>query len=137
MLDPDDWDDENGHGTHCAGIVVALDDGNGVVGVAPEADLYALRILGADNSGYVSNVIAALEWATDNRTQVTNNSYGTLDNPGITFEAAFYASATAGIIHVCASGNYSDQGVIWRPTPPGPVQPPTSPIARHNNRRLS
>jgi subtilisin family serine protease len=111
--DPEDWDDDNGHGTHCAGTVAALDNETGVVGVAPEADLYALKVLGGDNSGYVSNVIAALDWAAANGIEVTNNSYGTLDDPGETFKAAFDNSADAGIVHVCASGNYGDQGVIY------------------------
>lgn len=111
--DPEDWDDDNGHGTHCAGIVAALDNDTGVVGVAPEADLYALKVLGGDNSGALSYVIAALEWATDNGIQVTNNSYGTGDDPGDLFKEAFDNSAAEGIIHVCAAGNYGSQGVIY------------------------
>lgn len=39
------YDDDNGHGTHCAGIVAALDNDIGVIGVAPEASLYAVKVL--------------------------------------------------------------------------------------------
>ena len=113
LPDPDDRDDDNGHGTHCAGIVAALDDDSGVVGVAPEADLYALKILGGDNSGFISNVIAALQWAAENGIEVTNNSYGTGDDPGDLFRSAFDNSANAGILHVCAAGNYNSDGVIY------------------------
>jgi len=97
--------DDNGHGTHVAGIVAAEDDGSGVVGVAPEVALYALKVLGADCSGYYSDVIAALQWAVDNKIQVTNNSYGSSDDPGVTVKAAFDNAYAAGVLHVAAAGN--------------------------------
>lgn len=97
--------DDNGHGTHVAGIVAAEDDGSGVVGVAPEVALYALKILGADGGGSYSDVIAALEWAVDNGIQVTNNSYGSSGDPGETVKAAFDNAYTAGVLHIAAAGN--------------------------------
>jgi len=98
--------DDNGHGTHVAGTVAAEDNGTGVVGVAPEAELYALKVLGPGGSGLYSGVIAALQWAVDNGIQVTNNSYGSPGDPGTIVKAAFdNAYAAAGIIHVCAAGN--------------------------------
>ena len=97
--------DDNGHGTHVAGIVAAEDDGSGVVGVAPEVALYALKVLGADCSGFYSDVIAALQWAVDNKIQVTNNSYGSSDDPGVTVKAAFDNAYAAGVLHVAAAGN--------------------------------
>ncbi|MFQ5858944.1 MAG: S8 family serine peptidase, partial [Anaerolineae bacterium] len=60
--DADPWDDA-GHGTHTAGIVAA--DGVTMTGVAPGASLMALKVLGADNSGYWSDFLAALEYAVD------------------------------------------------------------------------
>ncbi|MCK4657295.1 MAG: S8 family serine peptidase, partial [candidate division Zixibacteria bacterium] len=68
--------DDHGHGTHVAGTVAAEDDGSGAVGVAPEAEIYALKVIKANGSGSYSDVIAALQWAVDNEIQVTNNSYG-------------------------------------------------------------
>jgi hypothetical protein len=97
--------DDNGHGTHCAGIVAAEDNGSGVVGVAPQANLYALKVLGANGSGNYSAVIAALEWAVANDIQVTSNSYGSPGDPGTTVKAAFDNAAAVGIINVCAAGN--------------------------------
>lgn len=57
--------DDNGHGTHVAGTVAAEDDGEGVVGVAPEANLYALKVLNEKGIGDFSDVIAAVQWCVD------------------------------------------------------------------------
>lgn len=100
--------DDNGHGTHVAGIIAARDDGAGVVGVAPEAQIYALKIMDANGSGDSSSIIAALEWAVDNRIQVTNNSYGTALDPGELAKAAFDQAAKAGVLHIAAAGNNGD-----------------------------
>src|SRR5207249_3880456 len=65
-------DDEHGHGTHCAGIVGAKDDGVGVVGVAPGAKLWALRVFDDDPSGPFasdSDVIAALNFVAGKASQ--------------------------------------------------------------------
>lgn len=97
--------DDNGHGTHVSGTVAAEDDDVGVVGVAPEARLYGLKILGSDGSGSYSDVIAALQWSVDSGIQVTNNSYGSSGDPGSTVQAAFDNSAAAGILHAAAAGN--------------------------------
>jgi len=98
--------DDYGHGTHVAGTVAAEDNGEGVVGVAPEAELYALKVLNSNGSGSFSDVIAALQWCVDNGIQVTNNSYGSSGDPGETLEIAFdNAYYDYGIIHVAAAGN--------------------------------
>lgn len=104
--DPDKWDDDYGHGTHVAGIVAALDNDIGVVGVAPKADLYALKVLDRTGRGNYSDVIAALEWCMYSGIQVTNNSYGSSGDPGQTVEDAFNDTYyDYGIIHVAAAGN--------------------------------
>jgi hypothetical protein len=97
--------DDDGHGTHVAGIIAAEDNGVGVVGVAPMANLYALKVLDSKGSGSYSDVIAALQWCVDYDIQVTNNSYGSSGDPGYTVKAAFDKSYDAGIIHVAAAGN--------------------------------
>ena len=51
------YDDKNGHGTHVAGIVAALDNEIGVIGVAPEAKLYAVKVLGNGGIGWWSDYI--------------------------------------------------------------------------------
>ncbi|MDA8217675.1 MAG: S8 family serine peptidase, partial [Dehalococcoidales bacterium] len=97
--------DDNGHGTHVAGTVAAADNDSGVVGVAPEASLYALKVLDSSGSGSYSNVVAALEWCVDHGIQVTSNSYGSAGDPGTTVKAAFDAAYAAGIVNVGAAGN--------------------------------
>lgn len=97
--------DDDGHGTHVAGTVAAKMDGLGVVGVAPGATLYALKVLNASGSGSFSDVIAAVQWATTNGINVTNNSYGSSGNPGTIVQQAFDNSAAVGVLHIAAAGN--------------------------------
>ena len=97
--------DDQGHGTHVAGTIGALDDGYGVVGVGPGVRLYALKVLDANGSGSFSNVIAAIDWCLANGVQVTNNSYGSTYHPGTIVQDAFDRAAAAGIVMVAAAGN--------------------------------
>ena len=68
--------DDNGHGTHVAGILAAEKNGYLVVGVAPGVELYALKVLGAAGTGDYSGLIAALGWAVDHDIDVVNMSLG-------------------------------------------------------------
>jgi subtilisin family serine protease len=61
------WGDGNGHGTHVAGTVGALDNATGVVGVAPGVRLWAVRILGSDGSGLVSWYVCGMDWIAGQR----------------------------------------------------------------------
>jgi subtilisin family serine protease len=61
------WGDPNGHGTHVAGTVGALDNGRGVVGVAPGARLWAVRILNSAGDGLISWYVCGLDWITAQR----------------------------------------------------------------------
>jgi len=58
----DNADDDNGHGTHCAGIIGAKDDGNGVIGVAAGATIVPVKVLDASGSGTVDGVIAGVDY---------------------------------------------------------------------------
>ena len=102
--DNDPMDDE-GHGTHVAGTIAAEANGTGIVGVAPGARIYALKVLGSDGSGSFSDVIAALEWCVANGIQVTNNSYGSSVDPGSAVQVAFDSSYDAGVLHISSAGN--------------------------------
>lgn len=104
--------DDHGHGTHVAGTIAAEDNGTGVVGVAPEAWLYALKILDSSGSGSDSDLIAAMQWAVDNHMQVVNMSLGTPTDPGMTVQQAFDNAAAAGVLSVAAAGNSDLWGLI-------------------------
>ena len=98
--------DDNGHGTHVAGILAAEKNNYLVVGVAPGVDLYALKILGATGEGEVSDLILALQWAVDNHMDIVNMSLGTHEvSPAL--ETAVANASAAGLLMVAASGNAS------------------------------
>lgn len=102
--DDDDPMDDHGHGTHCAGIIAAEDNDTGVVGVAPEASLYAIKTLGFDGSGYLSDVAAGIDWAIENEIDIISLSLGT-NNDYQTMRDACNRADEAGIIVVAAAGN--------------------------------
>ena len=64
---PEAWGDANGHGTHVAGTVGALDNGIGVVGVAPGVRLWSVRILDSAGNGLISWYVCGLDWITAQR----------------------------------------------------------------------
>ena len=62
--DNDPYDDNYfGHGTHVAGIIAAEENGIGVIGVAPEAELFAVKVLDGAGFGTADWIIAGIEWA--------------------------------------------------------------------------
>ena len=74
-LDEDDNAmDDNGHGTHCAGIVASQD--NTYRGVSPGADLMAVKVLDSTGSGYESDVIAGIDWCSAQNPDVISISLG-------------------------------------------------------------
>jgi len=96
--------DDNGHGTHVAGIVAALDNDIGVIGVAPKASLYAVKVLDRTGSGFVSDVIEGLQWCIAEGMDVVNMSLGTPSDIQ-SFHDAVTAVYAAGITQVAAAGN--------------------------------
>ncbi len=106
--------DDNGHGTHLAGIIAggSLQAKGETLGVAPQATLVSLKVLDGRGRGYVSDVIAAIDWAIANRVQfniqVINLSLGApvlqswRDDP---LDQAVERAYRAGIVVVTAAGN--------------------------------
>ncbi|MDZ4389470.1 MAG: S8 family serine peptidase, partial [Gemmatimonadales bacterium] len=99
----------NGHGTHVAGIVAARQNGSGVVGVAPDAQLYSLKVFEIISGGckaWGSNQIAALDWAVANGIKVVSISIGGT-NFSQSYQDAVTAATNAGVVVVAAAGNNS------------------------------
>lgn len=101
--------DDNGHGTHVAGTVAAMDNDIGVIGVAPEAHIYSLKVLDANGSGSYSNIVSAIDWAINNNMQVISMSFG-----GSGFSQALKdicdKAYNSGILLIGAAGNSNGDG---------------------------
>lgn len=97
-------EDDHGHGTHVSGIIAAENNSFGVVGVAPDAKIYSLKVLNRRGRGYLSDIIEALDWAVSNQMQVVNMSLGTSSQVQSLREAVQRVD-DAGIIQVAAAGN--------------------------------
>jgi len=73
--DDDPFDDSfNSHGTHVAGIIAAEENGIGVIGVAPEVDLFAVKVLDGAGFGLEDWIIAGIDWAVRNGVEVPRRS---------------------------------------------------------------
>jgi minor extracellular protease Epr len=96
--------DDNGHGTHVAGTVAALDNGIGVIGVAPQVQLYAIKVLNSEGSGYLSDIIEGIDFAISAQLDIINMSLGTsTDSPAL--HTAVDAAYSSGILVVASAGN--------------------------------
>lgn len=114
-----DLDTMGDHGTHVSGIAAANKiDGSDVVGVAPDAQLYVMKVYGADHGGYAEDILAALEDALLLGADVVNMSLGT--NAGFTTNTAEVnavynrVAETNTVLSVAAGNNYtSGYGNTW------------------------
>lgn len=108
--------DGNGHGSHVAGIVAARDDSVGVRGVAPGARLWAVRVLDNSGNGYVSWIVAGIDWVTARKDtiEVANMSLG-FEGSSTALDTAITNSVKAGITYVVAAGNYSKDASTFSP----------------------
>ncbi|BCR03790.1 peptidase S8 [Desulfuromonas versatilis] len=105
-------DDENGHGTHVAGIIAAALNDQGVVGVAPSAEIYAVRVMDGGGQGFVSWVIQGIDWAIDNQVDIINLSLAvTVNDPAL--QQACDQAWQAGILVVAAAGNFGGGPVTY------------------------
>ena len=98
------WDDDNSHGTHCAGIADAVDNSEGVVGVSTAATLHAVKVLASDGYGYYSDIAAGLEWTANQGYDVASLSLGGTSGSDAIRNACQYA-VDNGVLVVAAAGN--------------------------------
>jgi len=96
--------DDHGHGTHVAGTIAAALDAKGVVGIAPEARLYAVKVLDKDGGGRLTSIIKGLVWCANNDIDVANMSLGSPIGTVFMRLAVKYAKAR-GVSVIAAAGN--------------------------------
>jgi len=94
------WADDNGHGTHVAGTIAAIDNTSGVVGVAPGARLWAVKVFDSSGNGYVSYIICGMDWIAAHASTIK----------AVNFSGAWSGTSTAN----CGAGTYTRQLVGWR-----------------------
>jgi subtilisin len=98
-----EWQDDNGHGTHCAGIADAVDNDEGVVGVSTEATLHAVKVLTATGVGLNSDVARGIEYTADQGWDVGSLSLG--GGPNSAVEDAVAYADERDVLLVAAAGN--------------------------------
>ncbi|WP_316852012.1 S8 family peptidase [Peribacillus frigoritolerans] len=108
----DDYQDGNGHGTHVAGTIAGIQNGFGVVGVAPKCKLLILKALDDDGSGYIEWITNAIQYAVNwtgkdgEKVQAISMSLG--GPPNEEEHAAIKQAIEKGILIICAAGNEGD-----------------------------
>jgi hypothetical protein len=96
--------DDNGHGTHVAGIIAALDNTIGVAGVAPDVELYSIKALDSDGIGNQTDVVAGIEWAIEHEIDIVNLSI-TSPFDSLALKRIIEKASAQGILITAASGN--------------------------------
>ena len=97
--------DENGHGTHVAGIIAADQNGIGTTGVAPDATIMPVRVLDSSGSGTAQAVAAGIRYAAQNGADIINLSLG--GSLSTVIQAAIQYAQSLHVLVVAAAGNDS------------------------------
>ncbi len=110
-------DDDHYHGTHVAGTIGALDNGVGVVGVAPGARLWAVKVLDKNGSGWSSWIVAGIDWVAANAATiaVANMSLGGSGYSQAEYDA-IQGAVNKGVAFAVAAGNSDDDARNYSPS---------------------
>lgn len=98
------YSDDEGHGTHVAGIIAAHNNGYGIAGIAPDVQLYAIKAMGRDGKGSLQDLLEGLDWAIQNRMDIINMSLVSDADSQLLHEMVDQAYA-AGMTIVGSAGN--------------------------------
>jgi subtilisin family serine protease len=109
----DDPMDDNGHGTHVAGIIAAARDGKGVLGVAPEAEYYAVKVSNERGKGSFSGLIKGIDWAIEHDVDIVTMSITGTGGTMALQRAVQDAYNEYGLILVAAVGNGGSGDVLY------------------------
>lgn len=104
-----DYEDRHGHGTHVAGVAGAADNDLGVVGAAPGADLYAVKVLDDDGNGRYSELVAGIDWCMENDIEIISMSLGG-ESSSDTVDEVIETAHAAGHLLLSAAGNEGNEG---------------------------
>jgi len=100
-------EDTVGHGTHCAGIIAGCDNNIGIIGVAPRASLYSLKVLGS-SKGNSASLAQALKWVFEHHKEhnirIVSMSLGST-RTDYAIEGYIAALKKEGLVVICAAGN--------------------------------
>lgn len=96
--------DENGHGSHTAGTIAAVNNGGGMVGVAPKSKIIPVKALGRDGNGSLDGVVKGIIWSADNGADFISMSLGS-PAPAQPLQKAIEYASSKGSIIFCAAGN--------------------------------
>lgn len=107
-------EDDNGHGCHVTGIICALDNDIGIVGVAPRAKVRPVKVLDKNGSGDLDTVAKGIRWATEKGVDFITMSLGSPTETPQIKEAIDYAESK-GIVVFCAAGNAGQTRQIFYP----------------------
>jgi len=107
------WRDVDGHGTHVSGTIAASNNNEGVVGVAPGAEIFTARVFSTNGQFYSSNIITALQACKDGGAQVISMSLGGPYAIGYELQAYTDLHEKFGIITVAASGNTGGTDLLY------------------------
>jgi subtilisin family serine protease len=107
--------DGNGHGTHVAGTAAATNSGS-IVGVAPGARIWGVKVLGNDGSGRISSIVAGIDYVTANagEIEVANMSLG-CECSSAAMDTALTNSTAAGVVYIAAAGNSAKDAATFSP----------------------
>lgn len=102
-----DYKDDVGHGTHVAGILSAHNNELGTLGVAPDVNLYAVKVLDRSSTGYISDIISGIEWSINNKMNVVNMSFeGDIYSKSL--QRVLDKAYNSGILLFAAAGNQNN-----------------------------
>jgi len=106
VVDPLKYDDDHGHGTHVAGTLAALDNDIGVIGVAPDAELLAVKVLDRSGSGSTSRIAEGIRSCMAKGAHIISMSIGVYsETSSEIMRSAIQDAAAMGIVSVAAAGN--------------------------------
>jgi len=107
------WRDIDGHGTHVTGTIAASDNNQGVVGVAPGAEIFTARVFSTNGKFFSSNIIAALQVCKDGGAKVISMSLGGPSSVGYEQQAYKDLHEKFGIVTVAAAGNTGGYNFLY------------------------